>query len=111
MRSTTLLLATVATLTACNAPSPRAETPADAKPAAQAPADTQRVVLDVKGMYCEQCESTVGALLRQTPGVTRADVSVDRSEATVVFDPSLTSPAKLIAVITSLGYTASVRPT
>lgn len=38
-------------------------------------------------------------------------MSVERSEAVVVFDPTKTSPAKLVAVIGNLGYRASLRQT
>ena len=71
--------------------------------------DTQRVALNVQGMYCESCESTVAAMLRRTPGVFRADVSVERSEAVIVYDSVRTSPAKLVDVIATLGYSAAVK--
>ena len=74
-----------------------------------APADTQRVALSVKGMYCESCESTVAVMLRRTAGVFRADVSVERSEAVIVYDAARTSPTKLVDVIATLGYSAAVR--
>ena len=80
-----------------------------AGPEGMAPTDTQRVALNVKGMYCESCESTVAAMLRRTPGVFRADVSVERSEAVIVYDAARTSPTKLVDVIATLGYTAAVR--
>ena len=73
------------------------------------PVDTQRVALNVKGMYCESCESTVAAMLRRTPGVFRADVSVERSEAVIVYDSARTSPTKLVDVVATLGYSAAVK--
>jgi len=72
-------------------------------------ADTQRVVLQVNGMYCTSCESTIATMLKRTAGVVRASVSVQRADAVIVYDPARTSPARLIDVIRSLGYTASVR--
>ena len=71
------------------------------------PVDTQRVALNVKGMFCESCESTVTAMLRRTPGVLGTDVSVARSEAVVMYDSTRTSPSKLVDVIGKLGYTAT----
>jgi copper chaperone CopZ len=111
--------------TACDTAPQRAEARADtslagalpgaSQPATAAstapPADTQRVVLGVKGMYCASCERTVTAMLRRTPGVLRANVNVDRAEATVVYDSARTSPAKLVEVVTTLGYDASVKRT
>lgn len=78
---------------------------------ALAAADTQRVAFSVKGMYCESCERTVAAMLRRTPGVLSADVSIERSEAIIAYDSARTSPAKLVDVIGSLGYVASVKRT
>lgn len=102
---------------ACNSSSRRAHgssvsrdsTASDA--AVLAIADTQHVVLRVKGMYCASCESTVAAMLRRTPGVVTANVNVTRGEAAVTYDSARTSPTKLVNVITSLGYTASVHGT
>lgn len=73
------------------------------------PAGAQQLTLDVQGMYCASCESTVASLLRRTPGVVGAAVSVARAEAVVVYDPRRTSPAQLIGVIERLGYTAAPR--
>ena len=74
-------------------------------------ADTQRVVIAVKGMYCSSCEQTIVTMLRRTAGVVRADVSLDRAEATVSYDSSRTPPTQLVQVVKSLGYDASVKHT
>ena len=73
------------------------------------PVDTQRVALDVKGMVCESCESTVAAMLRRTPGVLGTDVSAARGEAVVMYDSTRTSPSRLVDVIGKLGYTATMK--
>lgn len=67
------------------------------------------VALSVKGMFCESSESTVTAMLRRTPGVLGADVSVERSEAVILYDSTRTSPTKLVDVIGTLGYSAAVK--
>lgn len=101
----------------CTSGTPLAETGADSSAATSigaegtAPVDTQRVTLNVKGMYCESCESTVAAMLRRTPGVFQADVSVERSEAVVTYDSTRTSPTRLVEVIGKLGYSAAVKGT
>ena len=74
-------------------------------------ADTRKIVLHVEGMQCTSCESTITAMLKRTPGVVGAAVSVERAQAIVVYDPAKTSPAKLIDVIESLGYGAAVQRT
>lgn len=83
--------------------------PAGAAGRAVAPRAVRRVVLTVKGMYCESCSRTVTVMLRRTPGVRSADVSVARGEAVVSFDPAQTTPAALVAVIERLGYRATIR--
>lgn len=116
--ATAFVLAAVAM--ACDTAPRRAEASADSTRAAASPSasrpvgaatDTQLVVLNVKGMYCASCERTVTAMLLRTPGVLRADVSVDRGEATVVYDARRTTPTRLVAVVTTLGYDASVKRT
>ncbi len=77
--------------------------------ATAAPADTQRVVLAVKGMYCESCERTITVMLKRTPGVLSASVSLDRGDAVVLYDPARTAPAKLAAVVEQLGYPAAIK--
>ena len=74
-------------------------------------AGTQRVVLAVKGMYCASCEQTVVTMLRRTAGVVQADVSVERGEAAVSYDSTRVSPTRLVEVVKSLGYDASLKPT
>lgn len=69
----------------------------------------QRVVLAVQGMSCESCERTVSAMLRRTPGVLTATVSVARGEAVVTYDPARTTPADLARVVRQLGYEAAPR--
>lgn len=73
--------------------------------------DTQQVVLAVKGMSCASCEQTVVAMLRRTAGVVKADVSVERGEATVSYDSTRTSPVQLVHVVKTLGYEASIKRT
>lgn len=73
------------------------------------PTGTQRVVLAVEGMACESCERTIAVMLRRTPGVRSAEVSVARGEAVVSYDSTRTTPAALVATIERLGYRVSIR--
>ncbi|MGA1866220.1 MAG: heavy-metal-associated domain-containing protein, partial [Thermoplasmatota archaeon] len=47
--------------------------------------------LHVTGMTCAACSSAIGSALKDSPGVLKADVSLGREVASVVFDPKLTS--------------------
>ena len=59
----------------------------------------------VEGMTCVSCETTIKLVLERTPGVGHAQVSYDRSEAVVEYDPRKVTPEKLRETINSTGYT------
>jgi copper chaperone CopZ len=62
----------------------------------------------VSGMTCAGCETTIKLALEQTPGVRSAEVSYERGEAVVVYDPALTNTDKLRAAINETGYTCEL---
>lgn len=70
----------------------------------QLPANTKRITFAVSGMTCATCEPAVRLALEKTPGVKRADVSFERANAIIDYDPSETSPEKLRDVINGTGY-------
>ena len=88
---------------------PAPESTALRAPGTGEPIDAQQVVLAVEGMSCESCERTIAVMLRRTPGVRSAKVSVARGEAVVSFDSTRTTPAALVTTIERLGYRARVR--
>ena len=68
------------------------------------PANTKRVTFTVTGMTCATCEPAIRIALEKTPGVKRADVSYERGNAIVDYDPNETTPEKLRDVINGTGY-------
>jgi mercuric ion transport protein len=68
------------------------------------PADTEQVTFKVEGMTCASCEPAIRIALEKTPGVKRADVSYERGNAIVDYDPKETTPEKLRDVINGTGY-------
>lgn len=58
----------------------------------------------VEGMTCVSCETTIKLALERTLGVEHAEVSYDRGEAVVEYDPQKTTPDKLRDAINSTGY-------
>jgi mercuric ion transport protein len=70
--------------------------------------ETATSTFTVRGMSCASCEVTIKLALKKTPGVKRADVSYDRSEAVVYYDPKMTTPDKLREAIDSTGYTCEL---
>lgn len=70
--------------------------------------DTRRIAINVAGMYCASCETTVRTMLKRSPGVISAQVNVDKGIAVVTYSASRTTPAKLADVINRLGYKATI---
>ncbi len=70
---------------------------------------TERVLIAVEGMSCASCASGIKAMLKRAPGVISAEVSYERREAVVDYDPDKTSREKIVEAITKLGYKATVK--
>jgi len=68
-----------------------------------------RILIAIDGMSCTSCANGIKAMLKRTPGVISAEVSYERREANVEYDPSRTSPEKIIEAITNMGYKAKVK--
>ena len=62
------------------------------------------ITLPVEGMTCAACQATVQRALTKAPGVSQAAVNLMMNEATVHFDPALTTPTQLVAAINDTGY-------
>lgn len=67
------------------------------------------VTLAITGMHCEGCASGITAMLKRTEGVLKADVSFARARATVEYDSTKTSTAKIMEVIERMGYKVSLK--
>jgi Cu+-exporting ATPase len=62
----------------------------------------------VTGMTCAACQARVQRALEQAPGVQRASVNLLLNNATVEYDPAVTSGEHLIEVVRSTGYQAGL---
>ncbi|HEX2829504.1 MAG TPA: heavy-metal-associated domain-containing protein [Burkholderiales bacterium] len=60
--------------------------------------------LKISGMTCSGCVASVQRVLTALDGVQRADVSLDRKEATVSYEPGRVTPDALKAAIEDAGY-------
>lgn len=69
---------------------------------------TKTVALKVKGMTCGGCVLGVRKVLTRLPGVSKADVSYEKSRAVVTYDSAKVTPAQMIAAIKTLGYLATI---
>jgi copper chaperone CopZ len=66
----------------------------------------KKTIFTVEGMTCSGCELPVKMALERTPGVSHAQVSYDKSEAVIEYDPNKISLDKLRETINKTGYSA-----
>ncbi|MBU6366537.1 MAG: heavy metal translocating P-type ATPase [Gemmatimonadetes bacterium] len=59
-------------------------------------------------MTCAACQARVQRSLQKAPGVRDATVNLLMKSATVAYDPAITSPAALVAVVEDAGYGAAL---
>ncbi|MCY1165229.1 mercuric transport protein periplasmic component [compost metagenome] len=76
--------------------------------AAPAWAGSKTVTLSVPGMTCAACPITVKVALTKIRGVSKADVSYEKRQATVFFDDAKTNAAALTRATADAGYPSQV---
>lgn len=67
----------------------------------------EHAVIAIEGMSCDNCAKGIKAMLKRTAGVISAEVSFERREAVVDYDPERTTREKIFEVINNMGYKAS----
>lgn len=70
---------------------------------------TAKTTLTIKGMTCGGCVAGVKIQLKKTEGVTAYEVSFEKGEAEVTYDPAQTTPEKIAASVSKTGFGASVK--
>ena len=70
---------------------------------------SERVVLAVEGMYCDNCAAGIKSMLKRTTGVIAVDVSYQKKEAVVDYNPEKVTPEKIVETVNNLGYKASIK--
>lgn len=68
-------------------------------------ADT--VVLRIDGMTCGGCTLATRKVIERLTGVTKADVSYEKSRAVVTYDPARVSVKQMIDAVATLKYVAT----
>jgi copper chaperone len=66
------------------------------------------VVLKINGMTCGGCVFGVRKVLSRLPGVSKTDVSYEKSRAVITYDPARVTTSQMIAAIKTLGYSAMI---
>lgn len=61
-------------------------------------------VLKVNGMTCGGCVRSVKNVLEGIQGVSRAEVSLEKAQATVSYDPAQADVKRMKEAITDAGY-------
>lgn len=69
----------------------------------------ERTTLAIKGMTCGGCVASVKLKLKKTKGVLAYEVSLEKGEADVTYDPALTSPETIAAAVSETGFAATVK--
>lgn len=67
----------------------------------------EKVILNISGMVCGGCASSVREALLRLDGVQAAEVSHVEGRATVDYDPDRLGPETLKAAVAQLGYEAA----
>ncbi len=70
--------------------------------------DMNQVVLQVEGMTCEGCATTVAEAIRQVPGVLAVEVDYEKRAAVIGIAPSRSVPTdEILAALKNAGYTGT----
>ncbi len=69
----------------------------------------RKTVIPVTGMTCTTCAATIEKGLAETPGVEQARVNFASEKASIEYDPSKVSLAKIKNTISQLGYGAATK--
>jgi copper chaperone CopZ len=72
-------------------------------------ATSAQTTLTIKGMTCGGCVGAVKIQLKRTEGVSTFDVSYEKAEAVVTYDPAKTEPRKIAESVSKTGFEASVK--
>ena len=68
----------------------------------------ETVTLKVGGMTCMGCVSSVTRVLQAVKGVSDVDVSLEKAQAKVQFDPAVADRAALRAAVEGAGFDATL---
>lgn len=64
----------------------------------------QHIVINISGMTCGGCTSSIKKVLSGLPGVTHVDVSLEHNNAEISFDPEQTGIEAFKQAIVTAGF-------
>ena len=65
---------------------------------------TKQTVIGVGGMSCQGCVKNVTGVLQALPGVEQVEVSLEKAQATIVFDEARVGDAQFRDAIEGAGF-------
>ncbi len=65
---------------------------------------TEQMVIGVGGMSCQGCVKNVSGVLQALPGVETVEVSLEKAQATLVFDTARVGVAQFRDAIEGAGF-------
>ena len=71
--------------------------------------DLTQTTLTIKGMTCGGCVAAVKHRLSKVEGVTDYDVSLEKGEADVTYDPERIDPGSIADAVSETGFKATVK--
>ncbi len=72
-------------------------------------AEPAGTTLSIQGMTCGGCAAAVKIQLKRTEGVIDYQVSLEKAEAKVTYDPAKTTPERIAESVSKTGFEASVK--
>jgi copper chaperone CopZ len=80
-------------------------------PVVAAAESTAKTTLTITGMTCGGCVAAVKVQLKRTEGVVAYDVSLEKGEAEVTYEPARTDPNKIAESVSKTGFAAVPKAT
>jgi len=66
--------------------------------------DQKKITLDITGMHCASCATTIDKALNNETGVSKANVNITTEKAYIEFDPKKVNRQDIIKAIKDTGY-------
>jgi len=64
----------------------------------------ETLTINIKGMTCGGCVKSISNVLQPINGVSNVDVSLERNQAIISYDPALAQPTQFKSAIEDAGF-------
>ncbi|CAJ36989.1 cation transporter [Methanocella arvoryzae] len=66
--------------------------------------EEKKVIMQLENLSCPDCAMKIAMVLRNSKGVSNAEVLYTSSKVKVVYDPEVTKVENIVKLIESIGY-------